>query len=166
MKVIDNFLPPPYFDEIKSFMMGDSFPWYFNEGVTKIPEPNRFQFTHTFFTSLSEVKWNGASSPYFDMWDICLHALDCRKLYRIKANLIPRTFFHRKSGWHTDPQDHPLTAIFYINTNNGWTEFKKGRRVKCVENRIVIFDSKLEHRGVSSTNKKQRVVINFNYEGN
>ena len=31
---------------------------------------------------------------------------------------------------------------------------------------MCIFDSKMVHRGVSSTNKKQRVVVNFNYEGN
>ena len=164
MKVIDNFLPPPYFQDIQSFMMGDNIPWYFNDGVKVIPEPNRFQFTHTFHDL--RPRWNGACSPYFDIWDNCLRALECRKLYRIKSNLIPRTFFHRKAGWHIDPQEHSHTAIFYMNTNNGWTEFKKGRRVKFVENRIVIFDSKMVHRGVSSTNKKQRVVVNFNYEGN
>ena len=82
-------------------------------------------------------------------------------------NLSPRTFFHRKGGMHIDltGQSSPQkTAIFYVNTNNGWTEFKKGGKVKSVANRIVIFDSNLEHQGVTCTDKKRRVVINFNYD--
>ena len=94
-----------------------------------------------------------------------------KRLDRIKINLNPKTVFHRKSGFHTDQRSvsegfglHQKTAIFYINTNNGWTEFKKGGRVKSVANRAVIFDSNLEHRGVSCTDAKRRVLINFNYE--
>jgi hypothetical protein len=56
--------------------------------------------------------------------------------------------------------------VYYINTNNGWTEFKKGGKVKSVENRMLIFDSSLEHMGVTCTDQKSRVVINFNYENN
>ena len=56
-----------------------------------------------------------------------------------------------------------MTAILYINTNNGWTRFKKGARVKSIANRIVIFDSNLEHSGVTCTDEKRRVVMNFNY---
>ena len=51
-----------------------------------------------------------------------------------------------------------------MNTNNGWTEFKKRGRVKSVANRAVIFDSNLEHRGVTCTDANRRVLINFNYE--
>ena len=74
--------------------------------------------------------------------------------------------FHRKGGWHIDFIDDPpiTTAILYLNSNNGWTEFKKGGKVKSVENRIVIFDSNLEHQGVTCTDELQRVVLNFNYE--
>ena len=57
------------------------------------------------------------------------------------------------------------TSIFYINTNNGWTEFANGDRVKCVENRLVTFDSNLKHQGVTCTDKKRKIVINLNYEG-
>ena len=55
------------------------------------------------------------------------------------------------------------TAIFYVNTNNGWTEFKKGGKVKSVANRIVIFDSQLYHQGYTCTDQKRRVVMNFNW---
>ena len=31
-------------------------------------------------------------------------------------------------------------------------------------NRIVIFDSSLEHQGVTCTNENRRVIVNFNYD--
>ena len=85
-----------------------------------------------------------------------------KKLTRIKANLNPRTLFNIKAGYHYDYKDI-MTAVYYINTNNGWTTFKKGGRVKSVANRIVVFDSNLLHSGVSCTNEKIRMVVNFNY---
>ena len=82
-------------------------------------------------------------------------------------NTYFKTFFHRSSDYHVDLTNGPIgqkTAILYINTCNGWTQFKKGGKVKCVENRMVIFDSNLEHTGFSCTDQKRKVVVNFNYE--
>ena len=113
--------------------------------------------------------WNGDqyhSSSFFSIIEPNLKLLGVTKLYRIKANLNPRTVFHRKGGWHIDFVNDPpfKTAVYYVNTNNGWTEFKNGGRVKSVANRMVIFDSNLEHQGVTCTDEKRRVVINFNYD--
>ena len=106
----------------------------------------------------------GPDSQFFLM-EIFLRRLGVRDLYRIKANLNPRTFFHRKTGYHVDLEESGphQTAVYYVNSNNGYTEFKKGGKVKSVANRMVIFDSKLEHQGVTTTDQKARVVINFNY---
>ena len=50
-----------------------------------------------------------------------------------------------------------------MNTNNGKTIFKHGEEVNSVANRMVIFDSNLEHAATSHTDEKTRVVVNFNY---
>ena len=55
------------------------------------------------------------------------------------------------------------TSIFYVNTNNGYTEFEDGTKVESVENRLVTFSLNMKHRGTSCTDEKTRVVINFNY---
>ena len=55
------------------------------------------------------------------------------------------------------------TSILYLNTNNGWTAIKGYGKVENVANRMVIFDSNLQHSGVTCTDKNRRVVINFNY---
>jgi len=85
-----------------------------------------------------------------------------KELIRVKANLKPKTIEHEHGGFHVDYYD-VITGIFYINTNNGWTNFKNGAKVESVENRMVIFDSNLEHEGVTCTDEDRRVVINFNY---
>ena len=72
--------------------------------------------------------------------------------------------FHDKGGYHIDGYDCSHTSILYMNTNNGWTHIKGYDRVKSVSNRMVIFDSNLKHTGVTCTNEKRRVMINFNYD--
>ena len=161
MKVIDNFLPDEEFKSISDVLLGDNFPWYFNNIIVTGQKDKQFYFGNTFFCS--SPPWNGKCADFNVVQPILSH-LKVKTLYRVKANCHPRTLFHRRSLYHVDYQWPCSTAIFYVNTNNGWTEFKKGGKVKSVANRIVIFDSKLEHRGVSCTDQQTRVVINFNYE--
>ena len=158
MKVIDNFLPDYYFRSLSNTILGDDFWWFYNED-TAIEGDGHSHFINMFYKknpvgpteSFPKIE---PYLPFFKMKELC----------RIKANLAPRTIFHRKTGWHVDNLPCSTTAILYMNTNNGWTEFKKGSRVKSVANRVVIFDSNLEHQGVTCTDEKIRVVINFNYE--
>ena len=167
MEVIDNFLSEYQFKQINNVILTDHFPWYWNGETLPSDDdyynPNDYQFTHRIF----DLSDGGILSDYYSLCDIIQQRLGVRKLDRIKINLLSRTFFHRKGGMHTDLwglTSIQKTAIFYVNTNNGWTEFKKGGKVKSVANRIVIFDSNLEHQGVTCTDEKRRVVINFNYD--
>ena len=84
-------------------------------------------------------------------------------LYRIKANLQFKTIFHRNTGYHYDDFPEGKIALFYVNTNNGYTKIKKVGKINCIANRLVIFDSSLEHAGFTCTDEDTRVVINFNY---
>ena len=163
MQVIDNFLPEYQFKQLSNVILSDYFPWYWNDGVVRghgdVNNSKSYQFTHRIFDGAN----GGIISDDYSLFDLVQQKLGVSRLYRIKANLNPKTFFHRKGGFHID-FPHMKTSIFYINTNNGWTEFKKGGKVKSVANRIVIFDSNLEHTGVTCTDEKRRVVINFNYD--
>ena len=51
------------------------------------------------------------------------------------------------------------TSILYINTNNGYTEIEDGTKVDSVANRLVSFPSNMEHRGISQTDEKTRILI-------
>ena len=157
LQVIDNFLGDYQFKQLESFLFSKEFPWYYYDNI--ISGDNRYQFIHMLYDS--EL---GVTSAAYEMMYSCLNKLNVRKLLRIKANLRPQTLFHRSGGYHIDTEN-VTTAILYLNTCNGYTRFKKGGKVvKSVANRLVKFDSNLEHTGYTSTNKKRRVVINFNYE--
>jgi len=160
VQVIDNFLGDYQFKSLQNILMGNNFPWYFYDGIVNYNE-GHCQFTYGFLRDHYEPDIN------FPLVEPCLKKLGCKKLYRIKANLVPKTFFHKRTTYHSDLSDPPpqtKTAIFYMNTCNGWTRFKKGGKVKSVANRMVIFDHELLHSGVTCTDKRRRVVINFNYK--
>ena len=90
--------------------------------------------------------------------------LDVKALLRIKANITMRTPEIIEHGYHTDyPFGGFKTAIFYINTNDGYTQIKNGRRVESVENRLLEFSGELLHTGTTCTDQQCRVVINFDY---
>ena len=153
--MIDNFLPESYFREIQSTMIDPFFPWYYNDHVIH-GEDNEFQFINVFYVDEERRE-------YYHLLDDVISRLNVKKLCRIKANLNPRTLFKRNSGFHTD-WDDVTTSILYLNTNNGGTQFKGGKFIKSVANRLITFDSNLKHAGVTCTDEKIRVVINFNYE--
>ena len=93
-----------------------------------------------------------------------MNKVGAKKCTRIKANLTFKTPTIEPGPFHRDYADIK-TAIFYINTNNGYTEFESGVRVSSVENRVCIFDSNLKHRGAThSEGGQQRIAVNFNYE--
>ena len=67
------------------------------------------------------------------------------------------------SRFHVDETYPCKTALFYINTTNATTIFENGKKVKGIENTLVIFDSMINHKVQFNTDGKERYVINFNY---
>ena len=159
MEIIDKFLPEDQFNIIYKTMFEEyDFEWFFTDGQNYPNEPDKFMFNHV-FVAIKE----GINSHHFEMLDPVLKKLGAYRIFRVKAKLTVRTNEHEPSGFHVDGFDNSLTSIYYINTCNGYTEFKTGEKVKSVSNRMLIFNSELEHQGVTSTDETRRVLINFNY---
>ena len=164
MRVVDNFLPQADFKFAQSLIMDYGFPWMWNDSVTKevgLADPNEFQFVHLFYDPLSGVvtdypRWIDIIKPYGDRMNLT-------SLMRIKANLNIGTKEYLTREFHTDFNVKCTTAIAYMNNNNGYTLFEDGTKVESKENRVVIFDSQMRHAGIPCTDKKRRVVINFNF---
>ena len=162
--IFNDFLKLEDFKKIQNLLLGDIFPWYYNYGIVDKDENNLeyFQFTHNFFDNLCQV------SEYFGEIVPIIEMIQPVSLLRIKANLLTKNIKNYEHGFHTDigylkKNQQATTAIFYVNTNNGYTKFEDGNIVESVENRLVIFNSRISHTGASCTDEKTRVVINFNY---
>ena len=165
IKVIDNFLKEDDFKKIQDIFMSSHIPWHYNNYVIS-PEykesSEHYQFIHP-FCSRGCIE----SNFYCDLFPI-LDKLDYYLIIRCKANLLVKTKTNIEHGYHIDLSDleehhKPKTSIFYINTNNGYTKFEDGSIIGSVENRLVTFDTRMEHTGSTCTDEKVRIVINFNY---
>ena len=155
MKVINNFLKKEDLLKIQSTLLDNVFfPWYLQNGVSVIGDG--FQFTHVFYNEK-------INSGYFDLLKPILDKLKIKKLLRIKANFSAKTHELIEYGHHVDYKNC-TTSIFYVNSNDGYTIFKKNNKIiKSEENKFISFNSNLMHAGTTCTDQNYRVVINFNY---
>ncbi len=157
MKIIDNFLEKENFLELEKAFFGTEFPWYYNDSKSLKGDVN-FQFIHA-------IVWDKTIlSPYWKIVEPILKKLNYKEVIRVKANLTTKKNEIIKSPMHIDTGvKNSKTAVFYCNTNNGYTLFNSGEKVVSKANRAVVFEGNEFHCGVDSTDEKIRVVINFNY---
>lgn len=184
IKIIDNAISPDFFVRLKNEILNYEFPWYFNSTKSLTSEeiknlskeqidfysqnPDKvydYQFTHLFYND------NRPYSNKFELVEPILSLLPLISLIRIKANLTLHYQSIEKFGLHTDvnvenSELYPnlFTALFYLNTNDGYTYFEDGTTIESKENRLVIFPNYLKH-GATTTTNKYRSVINFNFVG-
>jgi hypothetical protein len=165
IKVIKDFLPIENFNLIKKNLFSNDFSWYYRESMTYENETNYKNFNWEkpyFFHFLFNE--NHTRSAYFPIIEKCISLLNAKALISIRCNLTLNYEKQYKCAWHKDQEYDCKTAILYMNTCNGYTEFKdKVKKIKSEENKIVIFDNKNIHRLVNQTDIKRRIVINFNY---
>lgn len=173
MEVIDNFLSPEEFDNLHLLIMGREFPWFFRPNIDYEDDVDKYQFSHDFYFGYQ------SHSTYINELTPILNKLNPLSLIRIKANLLLRTSEIRENLFHHDISDYDdpttretiypdklkqlSTAIFYVNTNNGYTKFVDGEIIESIGNRMLIFPTNMQHKGTSCSDQKTRVVINFNY---
>tara|TARA_R100000152_G_C6611727_1_gene65375 strand:- start:42 stop:548 length:507 start_codon:yes stop_codon:yes gene_type:complete len=161
MKIIDDFLPQHDFEALKQYLFHESFIWYYNDCIaTQKQGLDQFQFVYPFFD---------IAKPSLNNWSPFLQPLllklKVKYIFRIKVNCRPRSAQGVLSPFHRDLELNQQTAIFYLNTNNGYTKFKDDHYddVPSVANRLLTFHGNLEHAGCSATDVNRRVVLNINY---
>jgi hypothetical protein len=148
-----------------SILNNQDFPWNYNAYIVSPGDKralDRHQFTHVFFQKSHQET---SKSIHYPVLSDLIDKINPSDLLRVKANLGIKTSEHIEGGFHTDTPLKHNTAIFYLNTNNGYTKFKDGTVVDTIANRLVVFDSNLLHSGFSQTDKNARCVINLNYIG-
>jgi len=158
-EIIDDYLTSEQLAALQSTLLGVDFPWYYNYEIVHDgnDELSSYQFVHSIYRDHS---W---TSQFSSVVLPVMQKIDPTAIIRIKANLNPWTGEHVYGGWHNDYKFACKTAVFYVNDNNGWTEFENGERVESKANRLVVFDSDMVHSGVSATDVKARCLININY---
>ena len=179
MQIIKNLLPKEVFLEIKKKLQSTEFPWYYNESqvLAKDDIENLNQQdgpwydgftddTESFFCHQFYFNGMPASTFYPNILPL-INAIEPVALINIKANLNINKKTANFSGWHRDIHKNKKlthkTAIFYLNTNNGYTELENNEKIISEENKLLIFDSNKLHRACQQTDTDTRIVINLNY---
>ena len=176
VKIIDNFLDAYTFNEVQKFIVYNvNFEVFLNtnvtfneysgkeEGMMKQEEDNwNFYFGHTFYDN------NMPQSPYakklLDFFVPKFQSLGVFKsLLRAKLNLYTNTSEIKEHQPHYDYEFSHTSALFSLNTCDGFTRMSDGTKIDSVENRMVIFDGSTLHNSSTTTNAKARYNINFNF---
>ncbi len=158
MNIYKNIIDKNEANQIENFFLSWDFPWYYQKNTTT--KINNSYMFHSFYNN------NQINSKDFNLIKPIVEKLKPKNILNIRANLCLRR--PMKCKWHCDEWTKDLkhkTAIYYVNTNNGATEFKD-KKIKCVKNTIVVFDANNKHRALLQTDTDARMVINFNYELN
>ena len=173
IKVYDNFLPNEWFDKIKKYYTGPEVGWNYTKcietkGHHNSSQPLCDEIDNWQLTNLSYINDEPASESYKIIRPvlgfITKKITPVKTVIKIKSNLNARTDKIVKHGFHMDfGYESCTTALLYINTNNGYTEFVDGTKVDSIENRLVTFPTMTLHTGTTCTDQQNRIVVNFNY---
>lgn len=107
----------------------------------------------------------------FEFFEPLFRKLKVDMIYRSQLNMTLCTPKIREYGYHIDNHidndymKYCKTAVYYINTCDGYTGFENGEKVNSVGNRLLSFPSDLRHTSTTTTDTRSRYVININYFG-
>lgn len=160
--VIDNFLDFYQHEAIADLVGSNQFPWYPANMVDHklsddLDDSDNFELTHNFYSDYS------VQSGWYQTIQPIVERISPSALVRIRAALMPKRDIALENAYHVDVDFDCFTAIYYVNTNNGYTKFKSGEIVESVANRFMYFNSQNLHTGTSATDSAYRCLINFNY---
>lgn len=162
IKIIDNYLPETTMLQLENFILSSNFPYYYTENIAgeDFKKTNTFMFFHNLILEGEEC-----SNVGYLITNIIIDKIPHKNILRSKINFYLNTNQLQLHDFHLDNSDNKdiKIAIFYINTNNGFTEFEDKSIVNSVRNRLVLFPGNLKHRSTNTTNKKNRINININY---
>ena len=166
-KIIDNFISNKELFNMQSLFLdpdiASPIPWYYNAGTTGDYELKiKYDVEDYYFCNLFYVDDKPYSKGFKELKTI-LDKLNCKSLIRVKGNLYPSTSKRYNHPEHIDYSYSHKGAIFYVNTNDGFTVLEDGTEIKSIENRVLLFDPSTKHHSTTCTDQKVRVTINFNY---
>ena len=168
MKVINNFLPTEIHQKYLELLMSNDFPYYYIHGLSHTDETeDDFHFLHNLYGNPHNFDHSGREivSRYFNRLIMPILGrlpFTFNNLLRARINLYTRKHEAVMSNMHRDIEEEHTVALYYLNSNNGVTVFREGKRIPSVANQMLIFDGKLYHAVIPQTDTKLRVNINLN----
>ena len=156
MKIIDNFLDEDSFKKIKNTKESNFLPWFYQKNISGLDTEEDCYFVHFLYNK------DAVHSSDYPIVKPILKKLKYRSLMRIKCNMYIKSDKIKKHQPHQDFTFKHLGAIYYVNSNNGFTIIGN-KKVESIENRLLMFDPSVKHQSTNCSDKRVRLNINFNY---
>tara|TARA_E500000331_G_scaffold106201_1_gene102910 strand:- start:21189 stop:21680 length:492 start_codon:yes stop_codon:yes gene_type:complete len=162
MQVTEDFLQEEYYDHLNEIITSTQFPWMFQKRVANIEEDpeedlNHYYFVHSLFFQ------NKIESPLYDDFLYLFQSLNVQFLHRARVLMFVNQGEQYIHDRHVDHTTNCKTALIYMNTNDGFTDFETGERVESVKNRLLLFDGSIPHSSSTPTNTKERLLLSVTY---
>ena len=165
-KVIDNFLDKNQYDKLSTYLKSEDIPWYLRKIDTRMGKTKN---KNGFFSFCFYNKHEPNHNSFYEYMPPFIEKLKIGALIQIRANLTLRDIDARESAFHLDyPYKNSTTGIFYLTTCNAKTLLKlpEGKKaINSVENRMLLFPTKVKHNVLYQTDVHKRYVVNFNFFG-
>jgi hypothetical protein len=152
-QVIDNFLSLDDFETLKSIILDKDFLWQVNVDNDK----------NTLFLELLHYINNQPTSEFYNELVPIMKKIDVLGLVQIKSNLYIGNNYIQSFKKEKEYDFSLGTAIYYLNSNDGYTLLEDGTKIESRENRIVIFESTSYYYETNCSDNTCRVNITFNY---
>jgi hypothetical protein len=153
-----NFLPKIEFNNLKDLLMSNNFPW-FRADTINYNQKDKDKTCYFYHNVHHEL----IPSTFFGHFVPLLSQIKMKSLIRMKANCYPSSKELITHEAHKDFQFEHKGAIFYINSNDGFTVLEDETKIPSIENTLLLFDSSKNHSSTTCTNDKARINININY---
>ena len=163
--VLENVLDFELSENIKNIMSSNDFPWYYLPNISGEDDNERFHFTHMLSYREEHSKW-------YEYMALPIIKKIPREggvginVHRVKVNLFVKEKENLPSKKHTDEAFPHKVALYYVNTNNGYTLLygdKENIKIPSIQNNMLILDGSIPHSAVSQTDTKIRMGVNITY---
>ncbi len=163
-QIIDNFLDEKFYLELNEIIKSENIPWYFKAEDTQNSDNKNGYFCHNLY-----INDQPDSAYYISLMKPILKKLNYISCVEARINLTTRDIDTVESGFHVDqPFKNATTGILYLTDSNARTVLKiKGKEifVKSKNNRLLLFDTEIQHKVIYHSDIHKRYVINFTYIG-
>jgi hypothetical protein len=166
INVINNFIDNDVFYKFSKIIFdSDEFPWYFKK--KNHPIKNYIQLKHTLIRNNNKEKT--LCSPFVTLLlSEILKKLKAQKVYFAEITLRTRTdkIVELPPKINPDMNNQTLTAILFLNTNNGYTHVTGTDKIESIENRVIIFPTYTSYFQTTTSNENFRAVLTIEYDVN
>ena len=166
IEIVDNFLSSYYNDSYERTFNGsegNSFPWFFLNNLNGIKSKGNFYFCNVAYDPTLNIN----DTSQYAMYQPLLNRLNITmsNVKRLKANLYPLSGRRIHHQTHTDykPNQGFRTCLYYVHESNRLTIFDGKQKIKCKNNRAIIFDGSIPHHSTTPTDANYACSVNIDY---